>query len=186
MNTLLGRALMGLAAAAALATALPAQAGGGDGPEISRSRGKKGGVVVLYPRIVPATQDATVTDLAGKLQQKLAALAGGVVDPKKVDVRPAPERVCNQLGCKAASVSIMVGQRNGGCALVGIVSGPGTSPQQLVPLAGQLQLMGSSAPFRQPPEQLLTISEFAACATVLETLDLSGVQSALQRLVPQE
>lgn len=184
MNSLLGRAVVPLVALAAAFTVMPAEAGG-DGPEISRSRGKKGGVVVLWPRVVPETQDAAVTALAGQLQQRLAVLAGDVVDPKKVDVRPPPERVCSQIGCKAASVSIMIGQRGGGCALVGVVSGPGTSPQQLIPLAGQLQLTGSSAPFRQPPEQLLNVSEFAPCDQVLEALDLSGVQSALQRLVPQ-
>ncbi len=170
-------ALMALLAAPALA--------GGDGPEISRSRGKKDGVVVLWPRVVPATEDAAVTALAGQLQQKLAAMAGEAVDPGKVDARPPPERACSQVGCKGASVGLMLGQRNGGCAVVGIVSGPGVAPQQLVPLAGQMTLQGSSLPFRQAPEQVVTISEFVRCDQVLETLDLSGMHSALQRLVPQ-
>ncbi len=142
--------------------------------------------MVLWPRVVPATQDASVQALAGQLQQRLAAVAGEVVDDRRVDVRPAPERVCSQIGCKAASVGLMLGQRNGGCAVVGLVSGPGVVPQQLVPLAGQLQLKGSSVPFRRPPEQLVTVTEFLPCDQLLEGLDLSGVRSALQRLVPQQ
>ena len=112
-------------------------------------------------------------------------MASEVVDPKKVDVRPAPERACSQTGCKAASVSVMIGQRGGGCALVGIVQGPGPSAQQLLPLAGQVDLASATQAFRQPPEQLLTVREFTPCSTVLQALDLSGVRMVLeQALVP--
>src|SRR4051812_28885981 len=42
-----------------------------DTPEISRSRGTAGGVVVLWPRIVPRSEDPAVLDLATRIQAKL-------------------------------------------------------------------------------------------------------------------
>jgi len=157
---------------------------GDDGPEISRAKGKKGGVVVLYPRVVPATDDPTVVAVATQLQQQLSAVAQRAADPRKVDVRPAPERVCPQEGCKAASLGVLLGHRGGGCAVVVQVGPPGIANQQLFPVAGEVALRAQVATFRQPPERLVTITEFAPCADVMAGLELSAVEGALKQMMP--
>jgi hypothetical protein len=165
-----------------MAIALFAAAWAADGEEISTSRGKKEGIVVLWPRSVPSNADPAMLELSRRLQERLAATATAVVGERLVDVRPAPERVCPQGGCKAASVGLMLGQRGGGCALVAVVSGPGVAPAQLLPLVGQVELFSPSGTFRQPPEQLVNVQEFVPCDQVLGELDLLGVDSALRRL----
>jgi len=150
-----------------------------DGEEISRSKGKKGGVVVLYPRIVPETSDPNVLAVATQLQQQLSAVAQRVVDPKRVDVRPDPQRVCPQEGCKAASLGVMLGHQGGGCAVLVQVGPPGIANQQLFPVAGELALRSPLATFRQPPERLATVTEFAPCTEVMAGLDLSQVELTL-------
>src|SRR5262249_6485435 len=46
-----------------------------DAPEISRSRGTKGGVVVLWPRVWPRSEEPGATELATKVQKRLEELA---------------------------------------------------------------------------------------------------------------
>lgn len=152
---------------------------GADGDEISRSRGKKGGVVVLYPRVVPESQDPAIVAVAAQLQQRLAASAARAVGDRTIDVRPAPERVCPQSGCKAASVGVLLGHSQGGCVAVAMVGGPGASNQQLLPLVGKVQLHAAVATFRQPPERLVTVTEFVPCGEVLGALDLTAVEAAV-------
>ena len=65
-----------------------------DAPEISRSVGVKGGVVVLWPRVLPATADPAVQVEAQKLQARLTAMAEAAAPAAPRDVRPTPERVC--------------------------------------------------------------------------------------------
>lgn len=179
--TYLTRALaLALGAPVALAALMPAAAfAGADGDEISRSRGRKGGVVVLYPRMVPDTVDPSMTALAGQLQQRLAASATRAVDDRPVDVRPAPERVCPQQGCKAASVSAFVGHHDGGCAVVAMVGSPGPSNRQLFPLVGTVNLQSAVTTFRQPPERLIVVTEFVPCTEVVGALDLGAVEAAI-------
>jgi hypothetical protein len=157
----------------------PAAQAGSDGDEISRSRGKKGGVVVLYPRLVPATTDPAMAALAEQLQQRMAASASRAVGERPVDVRPAPERVCPQQGCKAASVGLFVGHSQGGCAVVAMVGSPGPANQQLLPLAGTVHLQSAVTTFRQPPERLVTVTEFLPCDQVVGALELTAVESAI-------
>jgi len=172
-----------LAAASSLLAVAPAALAGSDGEEISRSRGRKGGVVVLYPRVVPETEDPTVRAVASELQEQLSVVAQRTVDARRVDVRPQPERVCPQEGCRAASLGVMLAHQGGGCAVLVQVGPPGVNNQQLFPVAGELALRSSLATFRQPPERLATITEFAPCTEVLAGLDLSGVEAALGEVV---
>lgn len=135
---------------------------GHDSPEISRSKGTPGGVVVLWPRILPRSEDPVVLELATLVQARLAKLAGASADP--VDRRPAPERVCPKgEGCAAASVGAIVAIKDKGCALVALVSKPGISPAQLIPWAGRVKLRNPTAVFRDPPENEVTIEEFVPC-----------------------
>jgi hypothetical protein len=59
-----------------------------DAPEISRGTGDAGTVVVLWPRVLPKTDDPKISDLAGRVQIRLDRLAAKT--GKKVDRRPAP------------------------------------------------------------------------------------------------
>lgn len=172
-----------LAAAAALCGALPAAASPADGEEISRSRGRRGGVVVLAPRIVPIpeTPQPQLDSLAQELQLQLAAAAERVVgDPRLVDVRPFPQRVCPQVGCRAVAVGVMLGHQDGGCVAVGIVGPPGDANRTLVPWAGSLRLPNDQIPFRQQPEQRAVISEFVPCGQLPAALDSGPLEAAIQ------
>jgi hypothetical protein len=139
-----------------------------DGAEISRSKGKRDGVVVLWPRVVPATDDPAIADLAGRLQERL------------VDRRPAPERVCPQAGCRSASLGLMLGHREGGCVAVAIVGPPGPEPQALVPIAGNFQMIDPTLAFRTAPEQKLIVSEFVPCDQLEASFDPSIAAQALR------
>jgi hypothetical protein len=151
----------------------------GDAPEISRSLGKKGGVVVLWPR-VSAKSDAKPEDVA-RVQAALVQIARGVSD--KVDVRPEPERVCpKETGCKAVALGAAIAASGQGCAVIATVSPPGTSPAKLVPWVGELTLTHTTAPFRSPPEALMTITDFTPCSDLATALDAgaSKVSEALK------
>ena len=140
-------------------------------PEVSKSRGKRDGVVVLWPRIVPETEDPVITDLARRMQQKLVEVASASVDPKRVDVRPKPERVCPIAGCKATSLSLLLGHDGGGCALLGVVGPPEAEQQRLVQIAGRFQMEDAYLPFRAPPEGEVIVAEFVPCAEIEKHID---------------
>ncbi len=153
-----------------------------DAPEISRSVGSAGGVVVLWPRIVQPSgsppPDASLKKIAGDVQAELARIArkgGG-----QVDVRPEPERACPRSGCKATRIGALVTRADHGCAVVAIVGKPGASPAHLVPWAGRITLSAPEVPFRSPPEQVVRVGDYVSC----ESLDLSrhsaDVEAALR------
>ena len=170
-------ALVGAGVLAMLATDASAR---GDGPEISRSRGKRGGVVVLWPRVVPETTDPSIDALALRLQQKLYAASAQVVDVRLVNQRPAPERVCPQTGCKSASVGLLLAHREGGCIAAAIVGPPGVEPQKIVPLAGQLEMVDDTLPFRGAPEQRMIIKEFTPCVELEAQVDPMAIAELLR------
>lgn len=144
---------------------------GGPGPEVSRSRGRKDGIVVLWPRIVPETDDATVVALAERLQVRLQQIAVTAAPPTRVDVRPSPERVCPLNGCRGTSVALMLGHQDGGCAALALVGPPGQQPLRLVPLAGRFSMDSAALDFRSPPEGKVVVSEFVPCAQLEQSLD---------------
>lgn len=135
-----------------------------DAPEISRSAGEKGGVVVLWPRVIPATDDPAVLGQAAALQARLKAVVELEAPGVTVDLRPAPERVCPRAGCKAVAVGAVLHHREGGCVAVATVSDPGPSVAALVPWGGLVELKQPTTPFRDPPENALVVKDFAACA----------------------
>lgn len=143
----------------------------GPGPEVSRSRGRTDGVVVLWPRLVPETEDATMVALAERLQTRVQQVAVTAAPPTRVDVRPAPERVCPMAGCRATSAALMVAHQDGGCAVLAVVGSPGRSPLRLVPLAGRFDLDAPTLEFREPPEGKVVVKEFVPCAAVEQSID---------------
>lgn len=141
-----------------------------DAPEISRSVGQKGGVVVLWPRIIPKSEDPAITDLALRVQSRLARIAEK--SSSNIDRRPAPERVCPRgEGCQAVSVGAVLAVKDKGCAVIAVVGPPGTGNVSLVPLAGSVTLRSASVPFRDPPESEVTVQEFVPCEKLLSDLE---------------
>jgi hypothetical protein len=153
----------------------------GNGAEISRSRGRPEGVVVLWPRIVPATSDPAILAVAAKLQGRLEEVAAEAVEPSRVDVRPAPERTCPAAGCRATSLGLMLGHRDGGCAVLAVVGSPEGGVQRMVPLAGTFQMTDAALPFRDPPENDVVVTEFVPCTEVDQRLDVLATAKLLER-----
>jgi len=142
-----------------------------DAPEISRSVGSAGGVVVLWPRIVltrqgPSKPDDATRELAKSLQVRLADLVRSAASGKNVDVRPEPERVCPRSGCTAASVGVLFAKAGEGCAAVALVSPPGKSPARLVPWLGAATLSKDSVAFREQAEEAVRVKDFSTCSAL--------------------
>lgn len=142
-------------------------ASSGDAPEISRSAGEEGGVVVFWPRVVPRTDDVAIRGIAGQLQKTVADLTAKALPDRKRDVRPEPERVCPQAGCKAMTVGVLLTPSGGGCAAMALVAGPGQAPTRIVPWVGLVELKSEQVPFRDPPENAVTIKDMVKCKNVL-------------------
>lgn len=150
-----------------------------DGDEISRSRGNKGGIVVLYPRVVPDTEDAQTHALARKAQDQLSRIAESIPGAPEVERRGFPERSCPVVGCKALSVGLLLAHRDGGCVGVVLVNAPGASATQLVPWLGQVTLVVPEAPWRVPPESEVIVVEFASCDRMWESVSDEAVRQAI-------
>lgn len=133
------------------------------GPEISHSRGVEGGLVLLWPRVVPMAQTAAMRGPAKALQDRLKAMLEQHFPGRPIDVRPEPERVCPKTGCLGTSVGVLIGVREGeSCVAIVIVSPPGRSDQLLMPWAG-LVTTKLQVPFREPPESSMQIQEMVPC-----------------------
>jgi hypothetical protein len=148
--------------------------GEADAPEISRSVGAEGGVVLLWPRIVGPRaagpqQESDVRALASRLQTRLGELVARAAPNRAVDVRPEPERVCPRSGCKATSVGVLLARAGGGgCAAVALVSAPGPSAARLVPWIGQIDVTSNMVPFRSPPESSVKVQDYVRCTKLLD------------------
>jgi hypothetical protein len=156
----------------------PAPATSHAGPKISRSVGEAGGVVLLWPRIIPATDRQDIHALAARLQARLGASVRKVAPGKALDVRPSPQRVCPQAGCVAASVGVLLVHQKKGCVAVGLVSRPGRSPAKMVQWGGKVDLKALEAAFRAPPESQITVRDFAPCEGLID--DLFSNEKALE------
>ncbi len=141
-------------------------------PEISTSGGVPGGIVLFWPRVVPRTQDATLRALAGALQVQMRAMVERAAPGRTVDVRPEPQRVCGQAGCKAMTVGVLLYHQGEACLAVGLVSGPGKAEARLVPWVGDVAPKTETVPFREPPESALSVHDWARCDTMLAGLEV--------------
>lgn len=131
-------------------------------PEITKSVGARGGVVVLWPRL---QGKAKSSERAAKVQAHLKEVAQRAALAKPVDMRPEPERACPKPnGCDATAVGFVLVDEGAACAAVVTVSAPGASPQRLVPWAGQMHLKQATVPFREPPESAIVVDDFVPCA----------------------
>ena len=137
-----------------------------DAPEISRSTGEPGEIIVFWPRVVPRSSDPTVQAIAGQAQQQMVAALREAHPGVKLDVRPSPERVCPRAGCNAPTMGTLLVHQGDACVAVALLSGPGQSPAMLQPWAGAVRLKTPSVPFREPPESQVQITDFARCSEV--------------------
>lgn len=155
-----------------------------DAPEISRSVGERGGVVVLWPRVLPATTDPALLVEARRLQARLAELAASAAPSAPRDVRPEPERVCPRQGCTAVALGAVLYHSDGGCIAVVTVAPPGPSASALVPWGGVVDLKAPSSAFREPPESQLSIRDMVPCGSLVgETAKLDEPVLAAIRAV---
>ncbi len=127
-------------------------------------------MVVFWPRVIPRTEEATVVALAADLQKQLVAVTKKALPGRKIDVRPQPERVCPRSGCAAMTVGVLLTHGGGGCTAMALVSEPGTSPQQIVPWGGLVKLAETEVPFREHPENKVTIRDSVPCQDLLGAL----------------
>jgi hypothetical protein len=162
--------------------------GTADAPEISRSEGKPGGIVVLWPRIVlpkggPPKPDPETRAIAGKLQARLAEIARRAAPGAEIDVRPEPERVCPKKGCKAASLGILLARANNGCVAVALLSKPAVSPARLVAWKGVVELSSDSVPFRSPPEGAVNATDYQPCPKIADDpAEDAAIEAAIREL----
>jgi len=151
------------------------------GPEISKSRGEPGGIVLLWPRIIPRTEAERLRGPARALQDRLRTMLQEAFPDRPIDVRPEGERACMKTGCIAASVGVLIAVQDDNCVAVTLVSEPGRSPQMLTPWAGRMTA-ALSVPFREPPESSVRIDEFVECDLLPEaTLGREEVVKAAVR-----
>lgn len=139
-------------------------------PEISHSKGVAGGVVVLFPRIIPSTIAAENQSYGQQLQQKMKQLVEKALPGKPIDVRPAPERVCPKAGCDAMSINVLFTRQNNSCVAVALINGPGVSQTKMVPWGGEVELKADPIAFRDPPENFVKIKDYATCDQLIHEM----------------
>ncbi len=152
-----------------LALALPASAR--DAPEIARSSGTEGGVVVFWPRVIPRSETVRSRDLARAIQRRLIAFVNATLPERPADVRPEPERVCPKKGCRGATAGALLLRKASSCVVIGLFAGPGRAPTMMVPWVGEVRLKTNVVAFREPPESEVTVVDWALCAEVEAQLD---------------
>lgn len=141
-----------------------------DDPRVSTSRGHADGVVVLYPRVIPATEDPVVLEIARAIHARTEAVARKGFPSGDVDVRPEPQRVCPKAGCKAVSVGSVFVHRGETCAVAAWVAPPGKKPPRAVPWSEGLEIKPEPLEFREPVENALLVKDYQPCATLVESL----------------
>ena len=154
-------------------------------PRVSTSAGVEGGIVVLWPRVIPASE--SFSDEATRVQRRLVELANRGREMDLVDVRPEPERVCPGSGCLAASVGAVLLHSETDCAVVVSVSPPGRNPARLVHWTADVDIRRTVVPFREPPEEHVDVQDFRPCSQLAADLseNTADIEQALQELAPR-
>jgi len=158
------RTLSLLAWCLVFAVVMPARAK--DAPEISRSGGVRGGVVVFWPRIIPRAETDSSRGVATAIQKRLITLVDDAFPDRLVDIRPEPERVCPRQGCQSMTAGALLIRKKSSCVVIGLFGRWGKAPTMLVPWVGKVKLKTNVVPFREPPESQVTIVDWASCDQV--------------------
>lgn len=136
-------------------------------PEISHSKGQAGGIVVLFPRIIPGTIAEENAALAAQIQQKVKDVAARALPGRAIDVRPKPERVCPKAGCDAMSINVLFTKNSNSCVTVALINAPGTSPTKLIAWGGLVELKSDTIQFRDMPESFVKVKDYVPCADLI-------------------
>lgn len=140
------------------------------GPEISHSKGVAGGVVVLWPRIIPSSIAEENAQLAGQVQAKMKSVVEKALPGRPIDMRPKPERVCPKAGCEAMSINVLFTRNSTACAVIAIINAPGTSPTKLMPWGGTVELKSDTIQFRDMPENFVKIKDYVPCDQLVTSM----------------
>ena len=140
------------------------------GPEISHSKGVAGGIVVLWPRIIPGTIAEENAGIAAQVQAKVKALAEKALPGRAIDVRPKPERVCPKAGCDAVSINVLFTKNSTACVAVALINAPGTSSTKLIPWGGGVELKSDTIQFRDMPENFVKIKDYVPCDQLITSM----------------
>ena len=137
-------------------------------PQVSRSRGHKGGLIVLFPMVFPKTDDPAAHAVAARVQARLAELAKRAGGARGVDVRPDPETVCPPKGgCEATSVSAVIVMKGTTCAVAGLFAGPKGSPAHLLPWSGKIDFANEIVAVGESPESHVKVKDFVPCDALI-------------------
>lgn len=137
---------------------------------VSKSGGDAEGVVVLWPRIIPASTAETLAPLAARAQSRMSGLVAQALPGRTINQRPAPQRSCPQAGCQGVSLGMVLGNVGQGCVAVALIGPPGQSPRQIVPWAGDVTLKAPTSPWRGQPESMFKITEFVPCKDLVTAM----------------
>lgn len=140
-------------------------------PRISSSAGETGGVVVLWPRVVPGEGVDWLRENMVVVQKRLRQIAERVYVNAPVDVRPEPQRTCPKQGCAGVALGALALWSGNGCTILALVSPPGQEPTSIIPWSGKVELKKQSVAFRSPPEDQVTTEDMVPCDKISETLD---------------
>lgn len=140
------------------------------GPEISHSKGAAGGIVVLWPRIIPGTIAEENAAIAAQVQAKVKAVAEKALPGRPIDVRPKPERVCPKAGCDGMSINVLFTRNSTACVAIALINAPGTSPTKLIPWGGTVELKSDTIQFRDMPENFVKIKDYVPCDQLVTTM----------------
>lgn len=140
-------------------------------PTVSTAAGAAGGIVVLWPRVIPADAADRLDPVAIDAQARLSGLVAATLPGRPIELRPKPERSCPQGGCNGLSVGVLIANVQEGCAAVALIGQPGQTPRRLIPWAGRIERKAMSVPFRDPPESQITVTEFVPCAQLGAALE---------------
>ncbi len=152
--------------------------------DISTSPGEPGGVVVLWPRVIP--RGSVAPSLAVRAQRHMVDLVRATLPGRPLDIRPSPQRTCRRAGCEATSIGVLLSARNNGCVAIAVIIPPGPVETTLVPWGGKVSLDTTQIPFREPPESRVRVTDFASCDQLLTVMGPNdeSVANALRAAAP--
>lgn len=158
------------------------------GPQISHSKGAKGGVVLLWPRVIPSSIADENAQLAGQIQARLKQTIERALPGRPIDVRPSPERVCPREGCDGMPINVLFNRNGNACLVVALIGGPGGAPIRLIPWAGTVEFKADSVPHREPPESQVVIKDYVPCDALLNAMtdNESFVEAAIRSSAPAQ
>ncbi len=138
---------------------------------ISKSLGEAGGLLIFWPRIIPRDIVEQNHELAAALQRHTRTVVQRNLPGHSLDIRPEPERVCPQGGCKAPSIGILLSRKQQGCLVLALIAKPGESATKIVPWAGEVRLKADTVAFREYPEMQITVADYVPCTSLLSKMD---------------